>query len=590
MTIKKTLSLRGNLWTERSADSLVINSIKNTHNLPDTIARILANRKIDKDNVNSFLNPTLGKDLPDPFTIKYMDIAAKRIADAVEKNEKIAIFGDYDVDGATSSAVLSLFLSELGLEHKVTIPDRNDGYGAETKDIDDAIAFNASLFITVDCGVSAFEALKYAKEKMLDVIVADHHEPSEELPECLAMVNPKIKENGENNPFKMVAAVGVVFMLVIATNRELRNRNYYNSSNKTEPDIKKLLDLVAFGTICDAVPLTGVSRLFVKAGLVYANRRTNIGLSTLIEVAGVKDDISSYHFGFMLGPRINAAGRIGGAELGYKLLTSSSKEQALKIATKLDELNLLRREIEADVLYQSIAQAEKLPLDGNIIMVQGEKWHQGVIGIVAGRLKERYNLPALVMTIENGIAKGSARSIQGFDLGGIIIENVTKGLLLHGGGHMMAAGFSLEVEKIPEFKAELEKQYKIAMDSAPKDNEIMIDMYTSISGVNSLEFLRKIESLEPFGEGNPEVVFAINDVIASGINIIGNGNIKCNLRSITDDKINAIAFRVVDNELGQFLLQNKGEPFNIAGKATINRFKNRENPQFIISDITPSTS
>ncbi len=583
MTAEKKLSLRGNIWVERKSNTSSVSEIIKECDIPEAIAKILVNRDIDKNSVASFMAPTLGKDLPDPFTIKYTDVAAKRFADAIENNEKISIFGDYDVDGATSSSVLSLFLKELGIEHQVTIPDRDDGYGAEPRDIDNAIAFGASLFVTVDCGVSAFAALEYAKEKGIDVIVADHHEPGETLPPCVAMVNPKIHENGADNPFRIMAAVGVVWVLCIAISRELRNRGYYK--DKKEPDLRKLLDLVAFGTICDAVPLKGVNRLFVKSGLNCANRKENVGFSTLAEVAGVKEDISSFHLGFLLGPRINAAGRIGGAELGYNLLTATSKDQALKIAAKLDELNIRRREIEADVLYQSIEQAEKDPLDGNIVLVKGNKWHQGVIGIVAGRLKERYNLPALVLSVDNGVAKGSARSIHGFDLGGVIIENVAKGLLLHGGGHMMAAGFSLEEEKIPEFKKELEKRFLESRDGAAIESELAIDMFASIGGINSLDFLYKLEKLEPFGEGNPEIVFAINDVMASNVSIVGSGNIKCSLRGMTDGYINAIAFRCADTEIGQFLLKNKGEPFSVAGKVSINRFRGRETPQFVISDI-----
>ncbi len=583
MENKEKVSVRGNIWVQKDSEFSVIDEIQKSHDLPEAGARRRAPRCVKNEEVEAFLTPTLNKNLPDPFLIKYIDIGACRLADAIENKEKITIFGDYDVDGATSSSVMSLFLTGFGIEHDVIIPDRDDGYGAEPRDIDTALAFGSSLFITVDCGVSAFTALEYAKEKGIDVMVVDHHEPGEKLPECLAIVNPKLHENGSYNAFKMMAAVGGVFMLTIATSRELRNRGFYK--NNQEPDLRKLLDLVAFGTICDAVPLQGVNRLFVKSGLVHANRKTNMGLDTLAEVSNISESISGYHLGFILGPRINAAGRIGGAELGYRLLTSTSKEQAVAIASKLDELNIRRREIEADVLYQSIEQAEKSPIDGNIILVHGQGWHQGVIGIVAGRLKERYNMPALVLTVENGIAKGSARSIHGFDLGGIIIENVASGLLLHGGGHMMAAGFSLEESKIPEFKKELEKRYLENQKTITKDTQLNIDLYTTVAGINSLELLRKLEMLEPFGEGNPEIVVAMNDIFASNISIVGNGNIKCSLRGMTDGYINAIAFRCADTEIGQFLLRNKGEPFSVAGKVSINRFRGRENPQFVISDI-----
>lgn len=577
------VSLRGNIWIEKKSKLEDINAIQARYGLTEPISRIIVNREVQEDAVESFLHPTLGKDLPDPFTIKYTDKAAARIADAIQAGEKIAVFGDYDVDGATSAAVLSSFLKEVGTPHEVRIPDRDDGYGAEPKDVDDAIAQGCTLFITVDCGTTAFAALEHAKDKGMDAIVVDHHEPGAVLPHCLAIVNPKLHENGMDNPCRIMAAVGVVFMLVIAISRELRTRGFYAS--RPEPDLKKLLDLVAFGTVCDAVPLKGVNRLFVKAGLFYAERRTNKGLAVLAEVAGIKAEIGCYHLGFVLGPRINAGGRIGGADLGYRLLTSTSREEALDIAMKLDGLNIRRREIESEVLYQSIEQVEKEPLDGNVIIVKGKGWHQGVIGIVAGRLKERYNLPSLVLSIDGDTAKGSARSVHGFDLGNVIIESVAKGLLLHGGGHMMAAGFTLSVDKIPEFRKELEKSYITTMAAEKRHNEMNIDMYTTIAGINSLEFLRELEKLEPFGEGNPEVVFAIRDVIASNITIVGNGNIKCRLRGMTDGHITAIMFRAADTEIGRFLLANRGEPFSVAGRASINRYRGMETPQLIITDI-----
>ena len=575
-------SLRNNVWVERKINAANVQAMQLKNGVCDTIARILDSRGVDSSAVESFVNPTLKNDLPDPDIIAHMGKAASRIADAVQKKEKIAVFGDYDVDGVTSSAMMDLFLRSVGAEVVIKIPDRDDGYGAEVQDVDEFVALEAGLFITVDCGTTAIETARYAKEKKLDMIVVDHHEPGNVLPDALAIVNPKLEENGADNPCRMMAAVGVVFMLVIAISRELRKRNFYTESTP-EPDLRQWMSLAAFGTVCDMVPLNGINRLIVRSGIALMAHKENLGMAVLAEVAGVKDSISNYHLSFVLGPRVNAGGRIGVANLGYRLLVSNNRDEALDIAYKLNEMNIKRREIEQDVLLQSIEQIESKP-QGNVVLVKGDGWHQGVVGIVAGRLKERYNSPAVVITVDGDNAKGSARSIPGFDLGAVIIKSVESGLLTQGGGHMMAAGFSLETAKIGEFKEELEKKYLESKAALVQYNYLELDGYISILGLN-LELLKKMEEMEPYGEGNPEPVFAIENVSLASMNVLEGGHVKCSLRSTNGGYINAIAFRAVDNEIGQFLMKNKGEAFNVAGKASINRYRDRENPQFVILDI-----
>ena len=435
-------SLGGNIWKAVPVDERKAELVAQRFALPLAVARIVAARGILPDDVPNFINPKLQNLMPDPFCLKDMEKAAQRIAEAIVQKQKIAIIGDYDVDGATSSSVLRLFLESVGVEPIIHIPERDEGYGPSKQAFDEFAALGAELVITADCGTTAFEPFEYAKSLNIPVIVLDHHEAEVKLPDVYAVVNPKRLDESNDYPYlKYMAAVGVVFCAIVAINRELRKQNFF--ADNQEPNLMQWLDLVALGTVCDVVPLLGLNRAFVRQGLRIMSLRSNTGLRALIDKSGISEAPNAFHLGYVLGPRINACGRVGEASLGNK---------PGMLAEKLNEFNAQRKEIEAYVLLSAIEMLEGALQEYPIAFVAGKDWHQGVVGIVAGKLKERYNVPAFVMSIEEDEVKGSARSIPGVDLGALIMAAKEKGILTKGGGHMMAAGFSLEEGKLEDFR------------------------------------------------------------------------------------------------------------------------------------------
>ena len=483
-------SLGGNIWKAVPVDERKAELIAQRFALPLPVARIIASRGIPVDDVANFINPKLQNLMPDPFCMKDMEKAAKRIAEAIVKKQKVAIIGDYDVDGATSSSVLRLYLESVGIEPEIHIPERDEGYGPSRQAFDEFAAFGAELVITVDCGTTAFDVFDYAGSLNIPVIVLDHHEAEVRLPEVYAVVNPKRLDESDDYPYlKYMAAVGVVFCTI-----------------------------VALGTVCDVVPLLGLNRAFVRQGLRIMSLRSNTGLRALIDKSGISEAPSAFHLGYVLGPRINACGRVGEASLGNKLLCSRDDFQAGQLADKLNEFNAQRKEIEAYVLLSAIEMLEGTPQEYPIAFAAGKDWHQGVVGIVAGKLKERYNVPAFVMSIESDEVKGSARSVPGVDLGALIIAAKEKGLLTKGGGHTMAAGFSLPEDKIEAFRrfaGEYVRQKLGEEDVAPV---IEVDSALDLLGANT-DFAAALELLEPFGAGNaePKIVLEHVRVVKPGI-------------------------------------------------------------------------
>lgn len=418
------LSFSGQRWTLREADERLTAHFHRQHDLPEAVARVLAGRGVSAEEAESFLNPTLKALLPDPSHLKDMDIAAERLCAAVMSGECVAVFGDYDVDGATSSALLLRFLRALGTRCLSHIPDRmREGYGPNLPALLSLKAQGAAVVVTVDCGTVAFEPLESATQAGLDIIVVDHHLSEARLPKVLAVVNPNRLD--ETSPCRTLAAVGVTFLLCVAITRQLRAAGWFAA--RTEPNLLALLDLVALGTVCDVMPLTGLNRAFVSQGLKVLATRSNPGLAALADVAGVSDVPNAYTLGFLLGPRINAGGRVGKADLGTRLLSSEDGAAIPSIARELDVFNAERKAIETLVLEQAIAAAEASDTNAPVLVVRGEGWHQGVIGIVAGRLKERYRKPVAVVSFENGVGKASARSITGVDFGGAVASAKAQG-------------------------------------------------------------------------------------------------------------------------------------------------------------------
>ena len=550
--------------------------------LPLPVARIIASRGIPVDDVANFINPKLQNLMPDPFCMKDMEKAAKRIAEAIVKKQKVAIIGDYDVDGATSSSVLRLYLESVGIEPEIHIPERDEGYGPSRQAFDEFAALGAELVITVDCGTTAFDDFDYAGSLNIPVIVLDHHEAEVRLPEVYAVVNPKRLDESDDYPYlKYMAAVGVVFCTIVAVNRELRKQGFF--AGREEPNLLQWLDLVALGTVCDVVPLLGLNRAFVRQGLRIMSLRSNTGLRALIDKSGISEAPSAFHLGYVLGPRINACGRVGEASLGNKLLCSRDDFQAGQLADKLNEFNAQRKEIEAYVLLSAIEMLEGTPQEYPIAFAAGKDWHQGVVGIVAGKLKERYNVPAFVMSIEPDEVKGSARSVPGVDLGALIIAAKEKGLLTKGGGHTMAAGFSLSEDKIEAFRrfaGEYVRQKLGEEDVAPV---IEVDSALDLLGANT-DFAAALELLEPFGAGNAEPKIVLEHVRIVKPGIVGAGHVRCFLTSGNGGSLKAMAFKIADTELGKTLLNSQGAVFDIAGVLRRDNWQGRNSVQFIIDD------
>ncbi len=577
-------SLGGNLWKILNADERATELLVQKYNLPYIAARILALRGVTAEDVPGFLEPKIQVLMPDPAVLKDMEKAAVRIAEAVVKKQKIAIIGDYDVDGATSSAVLRLFLEAVGIEPDVHIPEREEGYGPSIRAVDDFKAKGAELLITTDCGTTAFEPLEYAVSQGMDVIVIDHHEAEAKLPGIYAVVNPKRLDEDNAYPYlKYMAAVGVVFMVVVATNRELRKMNFYREGH-VEPNLMQWLDLVALGTVCDVVPLKGLNRAYVRQGLKIMGSSPNTGVKILLEKSGLTEAPTAFHLGFVLGPRINAGGRVGASDISHRLLCCEKEYEAQLMADKLNEYNVQRKDIENYVLLQAMEMLEGTPQEYPIAFVAGHDWHQGVVGIVAGKLKERYNLPAFVMSIEADEVKGSARSIPQVDLGALIMAAKEKGLLTKGGGHTMAAGFSLEESKIEEFRRFVGEYVVAHIGGEAITPVVEVDAVLDAAGANR-ELAVALENLEPYGAGNPEPKLMLKNVHLVRPSLVGIGHVRCILTSDNGGSLKGMAFRVGDNEIGAAMLNAKGERFDVVGVLRRDRWQGRDDVQFVIEDI-----
>lgn len=599
-TSTDTLSLSGNVWKLADIDERQAELMCQHLGISVNLAKLLLLRNVTEPQVKDFLTPKLSTLMPDPSILKDMDKAANRIADAIMNHQKIAIIGDYDVDGATSTSVMRLFLTYLGIETAIHIPERDEGYGPSDVAFSEFTDFGANLVLTLDCGTTAFEILdKYAKD--FDIITLDHHEAETRLPKIFAVVNPKRLDQKDDRPdLGYLAAVGVVFMTVVAINRELRNRNFY-TEELPEPNLMQWLDLVALGTVCDVVPLLGLNRAFVTQGLKIIAQRNNLGLKTLMDTpdetdkpdnqkntmpkkALISEKPDTYHLGFILGPRINACGRVGKASIGSRLLCSTNPIEAEMLADEMNSFNRERKDIECFVLQQAIEILEGTPQIGPMAFVASKGWHQGVIGIVAGKLKERYNLPSFVMSIEDDEVKGSARSIPGVDLGALIIAAKEKGVITKGGGHTMAAGFSLEEEQIPSFREFVSEYVAKTLNNTTPHPVLDIDLSIALTAATK-QLCEELEQLKPFGTGNSEPLILIRRVFFDKAYIIGSGHVKCELKTLTGERLSAIAFKVADTNMGKEILSNTHDCYDVVGNLRLNRWNNSVNTQFIISDI-----
>jgi single-stranded-DNA-specific exonuclease len=581
-------SATGRAWRSRldergSARAL---AIAQRHDLPELLARILAGRNVEVDAVDAFLDPTVKRAMPDPDVLTAMPAAAARIADAIGRGERVAIFGDYDVDGATSAALLARFLRHCGLDPLIHIPDRLfEGYGPNVEAVRALAEKGATLLVTVDCGTTSVAPLAEAHKLGMDVVVIDHHQADEELPPALAIINPNRRD--DLSGLGHLAAVGLVFMTVVAVNRLLRARGFW-TENRREPDLLGYLDDVALGTVADVVPLIGLNRAFVAKGLIALRRRVRAGHVSLMDVARLSGPPEAWHLGFLLGPRINAGGRIGRADLGVRLLLEEDSVEAARIAAELDRLNRERQAIEFETLAQAEAEAmAALGHDerGAVVVTAAEGWHPGVVGLVAARLKEKYSRPAFAIALEpGGFGTGSGRSIAGVDIGRAVRRAVAEGLLVKGGGHAMAAGVTLRKDAVGPLRAYLEETLGPDVEAARRASGLSIDGAVSAAAAN-LDLVALIERAGPFGAGNPEPVIALPAHTVAYAEEVGQAHMRVRLKSGEGAGVNAIAFRAAGQKLGAALLQNRGRQVHAAGTFAIDRYQGEERVQFRVTDI-----
>ena len=575
-------SLCGRQWVLNTVDNRLVEDLSRQAGVNDVLARVLAARGVTLDTVHDFLHPTLKTLMPDPSTLAGMDQAVERLVVAINSKEKIGVFGDYDVDGATSSAVLRRFFRSIGIDPVMYIPDRmKEGYGPNTPALLALAEQGVKIVITVDCGISAYEPLKAAKEAGLDVIVADHHKADPVLPVAAAVVNPNRLDDTSKQGH--LAAVGVTFLLLVALNRALRVTGWYRDNNIAEPDLRQLLDIVALGTVADVVPLIGLNRAFVIQGLSVLARGANVGLAAMRKVAAIDVEPSAYHLGFIYGPRVNAGGRVGQADLGMRILSTDDPDEAAALAVRLDDYNRARQDIEAAVLAEAIEQVETRNSDDPVLFAMGASWHPGVIGIVASRLKDRYGRPACVVALDGGMAKGSGRSVKGVDLGKAVLAARDVGLLFNGGGHAMAAGFTVEEAKLSAFVEFMTKHAVAQMKAGVSSIAHPIDGVLSVNAVTT-EFAQMLGELAPYGSGNDEPRFAVVDADVGKADIVGSGHVRCFLTGRAGGRLKAIAFRSADSDLGVGLLNARGRSLHLTGTIRVETWQGRANAQLIIDD------
>ncbi|SPJ24403.1 single-stranded-DNA-specific exonuclease RecJ [Palleronia abyssalis] len=571
-------SLTGRRWVGPTAeDDRLAEAMCQETGLSDPVARVLCRAGVTSPQAAGYLAPAIRDLLPDPMSLRDMGTAADRLAHAIARRQRVAIFGDYDVDGAASSALLQVWLRDLGIAATVYIPDRIDeGYGPNDEAMA-ALARDHDLIVCVDCGTLSHGPIAAAKGA--DVIVLDHHLGAETLPDAVAVVNPNRQD--ESGDLGHLCAASVVFLLLVEVNRRLRETGIKG------PDLMGMLDLVALATVADVAPLIGVNRALVRRGLDIMRRRDRPGLVALSDAARLDVAPAAYHLGYVLGPRINAGGRVGRADLGARLLAATDPHEAASLAERLEELNAERREVEAGVRDAALAQAEQRGLDGPLVWAAGEGWHPGVVGIVAARLKEATGRPAVVIGTEGGIGKGSARSIPGVDLGAAIQRVAREGLLVKGGGHKMAAGLTVEADRI---EAAMERLAELLARQGAGAGEARGLTLTGLlmPGAATPDLIEEIERAGPFGAGAPAPRFAFADCRIASVRKVGESHLKVAFTDGMGPRIDAIAFGAFDGPMGRALENHGGARFHLAGRLEINHWQGHSRPQLRLEDAAPA--
>jgi single-stranded-DNA-specific exonuclease len=586
-----TRSAKGLRWQARLADQRIAEAMAQRHELPDILCRVLAGRSVALDEAEAFLNPTLRTLMPQPSAFRDMEKGAERLAAAIRSGEKIGIISDYDVDGVSSAALMLRFLHAVGSDARVHIPDRlTEGYGPSETAVRTLAGEGAKLLLTLDCGVLSHDPLARAAELGLDAIIVDHHQAGAELPQAYAVINPNRQDDlsGQGH----LCAAGVVMILIATTNRILRQQGHY-ANGQAEPNMLQWLELVALATVCDVVPLKGLNRAYVTQGLKIMARRENLGLAALADVAGLKRRPDVYALGFMLGPRLNAAGRVGHAGEALALLMAKDKGEASQLARNLDELNRKRQAIEMRAVDEAVAMAElELGKEAKpaVILAAASGWHPGVVGLVAARLKERFRRPAFALAIneKTGVAVGSGRSVTGVDLGSAVRAALEKGVLSKGGGHAMAAGLTVEKAKLGELRLFL-SEYLSAAVEATRDEALLVDGALTATAA-SLDLIELLEQAGPYGAAHPSPMFVFPAHRVVYADAAGSDHIRCTVMASDGTRLKAIAFRAMGTALGELLLSERQMPLHIAGRLVADEWGAKRVPSLQIEDAAPLSS
>ncbi len=578
-------SVSGQRWVSRldQAGQNRALAMSQLHGIPELVARVLAGRGVAVDEAPGFLEPSIRNLMPDPYRLTDCEAAAERLVQAIGRGERVAIFGDYDVDGAASSALLSRFLHHFGIDAEIYIPDRIfEGYGPNPAAIGQLIDRGARLIVTVDCGSTSLEALAVARDRGIDVVVIDHHQMGHEMPPCLALVNPNREDDlsGQGH----LCAAGVVFLVLVATLRVLRQNGHPQARSL---DLLAWLDLVALATVCDVVPLKGLNRAYVTKGLIAARHQNNAGLAALLRVAGIGGPVTPYHFGFLVGPRINAGGRIGDAALGSRLLTLDDAGEADQIAVKLDELNRERQAMEQVMLAEAEAEALAEYGDGqaaSVIVTARDNWHPGIVGLLAARLKEKFKRPAFAIAFDlNGKGTGSGRSINGFDIGRMVRAAVDSGLLVKGGGHAMAAGLTVERANLGRLRTFFDEASVEQVSALAANQTLKIDGALGASGA-TIALIDQLETAGPFGSGHPQPIFAVPAHRLRDARPVGTTHVKITLEAADGTRLEGIAFRAAETALGDFLLNGRGTQIHVAGTLSADHWQGTRRVQMRVLD------
>ena len=575
-------SVSGKNWLFKKFNSSDVTKFTENFSLTEIVAKLLSIRKKNIDDIALFLDPKIKNLLPNPLHLKDMKSAIERTYKSIIKSELIGIFGDYDVDGASSTALLARYFLSINQKIQTYIPDRQtEGYGPNNLGFNNLISNGAKIIFTVDCGTLSFGPINFAQKLNVDVIVLDHHQSDVKLPEACAIVNPNRYD--DTSELNYLCAAGVCFVFLVGLNKKLRDENWFKNNNINEPNILNFLDLVSLGTVCDVVPLIGLNRAIVKQGLKIIKKRSNLGIKTLYDLCNIESQPTTFDLGFRLGPRINAGGRVGKASHGAELLISNDPKKTYQIALDLDKSNKERQAIEL-MLSEQINLEVKNYHNHPVLVMSGNNWHEGIIGIVASRIKEKYNKPTILISLKQNIGKGSARSVVGFDIGSQIIKAVQCGILQKGGGHKMAGGFILKKENIPTFRDFLIKNFEKSNINSSASTNLYLDSIIAPSALNEV-FFDEINCLAPFGSGNSEPKFVIENIKVISANIVGNNHIKLVLSGKDGTVFKSLAWNAINTPLEPFLNNKNRKRINIAGKIHLNQWRGERKVEFMIEDI-----